>query len=458
MQRVARVVVPLVLLAACRQYNPESCENPSNAGMPPCGMPDGPPVDPSCKDDSGCSTTPDLPVCKITDNVGMCVQCTPDKRATCSGTMPICTNNRCVPCTRHSDCTDSDVCKLDGSCALETEVAYVDGTTGKDQMVCSKAMPCTRIEAAVMTGRAIVKVSGTVTERTTLDSKNVLILGDPGARLTPLADAVALEVKGTSQVQIFDLEISHPPGAPAREGVTVVDPADLRMTRVSVVNNTADGVRVSGGKLACTRCTIAQNTLVGINATGGTILISQSTIQKNQDGGIAVNGMDTGFQIVGNVIFNNGTTTSGTGGINVPQVRGVPANRIDFNSISRNDAASVLAPGVHCVSITSPLTARYNIIWDNGKSPAFRDQVNVSGCDHKFSDVGPLPTSLGTMNVNTDPLFVDELAGDLRLRKPVNMTLYVTPSADDVAGPAARDIDDEQRSIATEMGADHVMR
>ncbi|HZJ63051.1 MAG TPA: right-handed parallel beta-helix repeat-containing protein [Kofleriaceae bacterium] len=468
MQRLARVVVLLVLLAACRQFNPESCENPSNAGIPPCGMPDGPPVDTSCKDDMGCSATPDLPVCKIADAVGTCVQCTPEKHAKCSGTMPICTDNRCAPCTRHGDCTDSNVCKPDGSCALESDVAYVDGTAGKDQMVCSKSMPCTKIASAVMTGRAIVKVSGTVTEPTSLDNKSAVILGDLGATLAPLADAVALEVRGTSRIEIFDLSISHPPGAAAREGVTVQDTAELRMTRVGVVNNPADGIRISGGKLTCTRCTIAQNTLLGIDATGGTIAISQSTIQNNLDGGIAVSGMDTGFQIVGNVIFHNGkpdmmmNTTiipgSGTGGINVPQVRGLATNRIDFNSISRNDARPLFAPGVQCISSPTPLTARYNIIWDNGTSPAFRDQVNATGCDHKFSDIGPLPTSYGMMNVNTDPLFMDELAGDLHLMKPVNVMLFANPSASDIAGPAARDIEDELRSVATEMGADHVAR
>lgn len=457
MQRLARVVVPLVLLASCREYNPASCENPSNAGMPPCGMPDAPPVDLSCKDDTGCATTPDLPVCTITDSIGMCVQCTPEKRAKCMTTTPICTNNRCVACTRHSDCPESNVCKLDGSCAVETEVAYVDGTTGKDQMVCSKAMPCTKIENAVMTGKPIVKVSGTVTERTTLDSKTVMILGDPGARLTPMADTVALDVRGTSRVQIFDLEISHMAAAPAREGVTVQDSADLRMTRVSLINNTADGARISGGHLTCTRCVVAQNANRGINAQAGILTISQSNIQNNLGGGILI-GLDASFQIVGNVIFHNGLPTTATGGINVPQVTGTSANRLDFNSISRNDAVPQIAPGIHCISIGLQLTARYNIVWDNGPSPAFRDQVNAGGCDHASSDLGPLPAAFGTTNVNVDPVFRDELTGDLRLRAPISTMLYANPSADEIAGPAARDIDDEMRGVATEMGADHVSR
>jgi len=149
---------------------------------------------------------------------------------------------------------------------------------------------------------------------------------------------------------------------------------------------------------------------------------------------------------------------SGTGGINVPQVRGLATNRIDFNSISRNDARPLFAPGVQCISSPTSLTARYNIIWDNGTSPAFRDQVNAAGCDHKLSDIGPLPASYGMMNVNTDPLFMDELAGDLHLMKPVNAMLFANPTASEIEGPAARDIEDELRTVRTEMGADHVAR
>jgi hypothetical protein len=206
MQRLALVAVPLIVavltiaLVGCREFNPQSCENSANAETPPCGMPpDGPPpIDSSCKDDSGCSATPDQPVCSLAGDKGVCVQCTPDKRAKCTTTMPICTNNKCAPCTRHSDCVESNVCKPDGSCALEAEVAYVDGG-GTDQMMCSKMTPCTKIERAVMTGRPIVKVSGTVTERTTLDNKNALILAErsPSRSVAPVRSRSSISRSAT---------------------------------------------------------------------------------------------------------------------------------------------------------------------------------------------------------------------------------------------------------------------
>jgi hypothetical protein len=457
MQRLALVVVPVVLLIGCREFNPESCKNPDNANMPPCGMlpVDGPPIDASCMDDTACGGG--TPVCKITPELRECVQCTPEKRAACTDPkMPICTNNKCAPCTQHADCTESKVCKLDGSCADATEVAYVDGTTGTDPADCSKATPCTKIEKAVMTGKAIVKVSGTVTNASRIDNKNATIFADPGAALTPSMDAIALEVAGNSKVQIYDLAISQPANAMAKECVKITETAELELIHVSVSNSKLNGINADGKKFTCTRCTIELNSNLGINATKGTIVISQSTIKKNLDGGIAVNGMDTEFQIVGNVIFDNGGDTSGTGGINVVQVKGVATNRIDFNSISRNEAGNFIAPGVKCLSTLMPLTARYNIIYDNGPSPSFGEQVSATGCDHKLSDIGP--TAFGTMNVNTPPGFMDEQNGDLRLRKPLETQLFVNASTAELTGLAARDIENELRTTDTVMGADHVSR
>jgi hypothetical protein len=231
--------------------------------------------------------------------------------------------------------------------------------------------------------------------------------------------------------------------------------ADLRMTRVSLINNTADGARVTGGRLTCTRCTIAQNTNRGINAFAGAITISQSAIVNNLGGGILI-GSDAGFQIVGNVFFNNGTPASTTGAINIPQVMGSSANRLDFNSISRNNATAQVAPGVACVSLVTQLTARYNIIWDNGTPPVFQDQINSGGCEHALSVIGPVPAAFGT-NINTDPGFTDELAGDLHLKQS-DVRLHVNVSAGELAGPAARDIDDEPRGMPADMGADQVSR
>ena len=429
--------------------------NPSNADHQTCEMmPEATPIDVSCKDDTGCSATPDQPVCKITGNAGVCVECTAEKASKCTDQRLVCTNDRCATCTRHADCTDSNVCRPEGTCALETEVAYVDGATGVDQDLCSKMMPCKTIEKAATTGR-IVKVSGTVTDPTTLNNRNAVILADPGAKLEPSMDAVALEIRGTSKVQIYDLVISHPTDAMPNEGV-VVDgrDAELQLTRVSVSNHKSDGAKVVAGRLTCTRCTIAQNTGLGINALDGKVTITQSTIQKNPGGGILIATNVDEFQIVGNVIFNNGSAAATTGGIRVSDVTGTSANRIDFNSLSRNEALTGVAPGIDCESLGLQLTARYNIIWNNGPTPVFATQVNAAGCDHASSDIGP---EVFGSNVTIEPGFIDENGGNLHLMRSQGQ-LTVNPGSSDLTGLAARDIDDQPRSAPTDMGADHVAR
>lgn len=147
--------------------------------------------------------TPDSPVCKITDGLGSCVQCTLDKHDRCKNPLPICgTDNKCIGCKVHGDC-GSNVCNPDGSCAMESDVAYVDGDMGTDQMTCSKMMPCTQIDKAVMTKRPIVKIAGTVKQSARLD-KSVTILAEPGAALAlPVGDnGVPLEIHGNSNVTI----------------------------------------------------------------------------------------------------------------------------------------------------------------------------------------------------------------------------------------------------------------
>jgi Right handed beta helix region len=448
MQRLALVVVSLVVVAGCHQDNPESCELPSNAGNGVCPGIDAAidtPTPPECTVSNECMA-PDKGVCDTALNGGTCVQCTAASAMACKGKTPACINDVCAPCTRHADCTDSKVCMPDGACANENDVAYLDGG-GTDQMMCTKAMPCTKIEKAAM-AKSILKITGTLTERATLNGRDVVILADPKAKLTPMQDGAALEVRD-GKVQIYDLEISHMPSGNAKEGIFVNDDqAEVELTRVSIINNTADGARVNAGHLTCTRCTIAQNTLRGINLSAGEVTISRSVIQGNAGGGILI-GQNGIFQIVANFIFGNGSSGSLTGGINGPALDGNSANRIDFNSISHNNASGIA--GIQCSS-GMQLTAKYNIIWKNGSL----DQVNAGGCQHISSDIGPLPSSPTASNFNSDPRFQDEANGDLHLMSDSPVRRLVQPQAPDVTGIAASDFDGDTRMSVPmlDLGAD----
>jgi hypothetical protein len=442
MQRLALVVVSLIVIAGCHQDNPASCELPSNAGNGVCpgvdAAIDTPPPPPECTMNSECAN-PDKAVCDTVLNGGTCVQCTAMTATACKAETPACINDVCAPCIRHADCVASNVCMPDGKCADEKNVAYLDGG-GKDQMMCTRAMPCTKIDKAAM-AKSILKISGTLTERATLDGLNVVILADPGAKLTPTQDGAALELR-QGKVQIYDLEIS----GSLKEGIFVNDDqAEVELTRVSLLSNTTDGARVNAGHLTCTRSTIARNTLRGINLAAGEVTISRSVIRDNTGGGllIGVNGI---FQIVANFIFGNGSAGSLTGGINAPALDGNDTNRIDFNSISHNNASGVA--GIQCNSGMA-LTAKYNILWKNGAV----DQI-AGNCAHISSDIGLLPASPTATNFNMDPGFQNEANGDLHLKPDSPVRMLVQGA--DVSGIAASDFDGDVRTSLrmVDIGAD----
>jgi hypothetical protein len=346
----------------------------------------------------------------------------------------------------------------DGSCALSSEVAYVNGTTGVDGAPCTQAMPCTRIEEGVAR-KPIVKVSGTVKDRCSLNGATAIILADPGAKLTPqISDnGIGLEVKNASHIQVYDLEISHANGGGiSGPGVALADTSELQLTRVTLNDNAGDGAIITGGHLTCTLCMIARNKLHGMSSAG-TLTVTQSTIMDNINGGILINNMDAVFQIVGNIFFRNGQPDKLTGGVNI-QVNGSDVNRLDFNSFSQNSAASALGQGIHCISSATQLTASNNIVWDNGKPIQGSAQVNVGGCAHAYSDIGPLAFTSGTSNMSIDPGFSNEAFGDLHLTKDSMVRGKANPGLIP-SGLAAKDIDGDARPTATpaDMGADQYL-
>src|SRR3954469_24351168 len=210
MSRLAFLMVLSAAFAGCdslKSDNPESCDIASNVGHPGC--PDAPPgIGGPCHDNTTC-TLDGFPICDTAKGGGTCVACTAADSHQCTGTTPICSSEeQCARCTKHNDCAESNVCLSDGSCALSTMVAYVDGDHGVDNAICDKAHPCTRIEKAAAVA-SIVKVTGTVTGRCTLGSETVRIFADPFAKLVSMesGDAATLEVRGNANVEIHDLQI-----------------------------------------------------------------------------------------------------------------------------------------------------------------------------------------------------------------------------------------------------------
>ncbi len=320
---------------ACEVRNPHYC-----AGAPDNNCANLEDAGKACTSSDQCSA-PNA-VCDVAGSK-TCVQClAPDQTSACTGTTPTCSDDHaCRACTAHSECATSNVCLPDGSCAAENQVAYVSAG-GTDNANCAKATPCTKVTKALATNRSHVKFTGTIDEGgiVAIDNQNVSLHADPNAKLVRTSNGVILEVKGTSKVAIYDLEISGASGAGAGISMPTGNTAQLELRRTKVLNN-------AGG---------------GISASGGTLAVSQSTLSGNQGGGIsmATAGVVT---LTNNFIHHNGnTTTASFGGLSL---RPMGASKIEFNTIVDNQAnlGAASAGGVFCD--TGGFVAPNNIIFRN---------------------------------------------------------------------------------------------
>ncbi|MBA3540132.1 MAG: right-handed parallel beta-helix repeat-containing protein, partial [Deltaproteobacteria bacterium] len=189
----------------------------------------------------------------------------------------------------------------DGSCAAETDVAYV--TVAGTGTTCTKVAPCGTLDNGIKANKSVVKIaSGLIKDNKTtpIDAKAVTILADLGAKLDRDGDGAILNVSSSgADVKIYDLEITGASGVAGANGI------DLSP---------------NGGmpKMTLTRVKVYGNQGVGISASGGFLTVSQSTISSNVGGGIYVGGSGATFNITNNFIFRNGDQDNGVyGGINI---------------------------------------------------------------------------------------------------------------------------------------------
>jgi hypothetical protein len=334
----------------------------------------------ACAMDTQCPSA--TPICDIGPE-RVCVQCTPTKRDECKGTTPACgSEHTCQACVTHADCLGAS-CLPDGSCGDDRVVAYV--APDKVGTSCTFSTPCAKISDALKTGRTYVRISGTIDEAVTLDSRDVTFLADPGAVLTRTNNGILLEVKGTSKVAIYDLELT---GASGSTGVGISLPtgntASLKLVHAKVTNNQA-GALIS---------------------FGGTVSIFRSIIANNNGGGVALM-TNQPFAIVGNVFYNNGDVGTIIGGLSVSASANA-ANRLELNSFTKNDIQGNNGAAISCN--VSGLTGRSNILFDNGPANQF-----AGTCAHSSSIVSPGALPAGDTNTAADPLFLDGAAGNLHI-------------------------------------------
>lgn len=364
-----------------------SCTVPNPDYRPPGG----------CLSSAECSAPQG--VCKL--DISMCVQCTTDDSSACGVLTPICgTDNSCRGCTFHRECA-SNVCRPDGSCSDGNDVAFV--AQGGSGSACTQLAPCSSLSTALGIGKPYIKMTGSIADRLTIDSRNVTILADPGARLTGNTPGTIIKVFGSSQVAIFDLEITGgiSSQSPRRElgfGIALQpgNTATLSVDRVTLIKNydgihseagtvniarstfDGDGVSASGsgtlnvsestfldndvgimtenytGSVSITRTTFSGNDS-GVDLQGGTISLSRSTISSCFENGIVIRSGTLGFHIVNNFVVGNRG-----GGIYVSAAGN--GSKIEFNTIVDNQADGNAA-GIHC---NGKVDSPNNLIFRNG--------------------------------------------------------------------------------------------
>ena len=211
-----RIALLIVLLAACSKSNPNYCEgHPDNNCM----------VDADVNAPQGCQANDDCtnaakPLCDVGAKV--CVACLDGDIGACSGATPVCTSEHtCAACAAHTDC-DSRACLPDGSCAMESQVAYVAASgTGN---ACTKMAPCPLVKDALGKNTLYIKIAAEGAAKdsstVTIDGKTVTILADPGATLDRDGDGPILEVRSANaDVRPATLSPASLPSAPINSSV-----------------------------------------------------------------------------------------------------------------------------------------------------------------------------------------------------------------------------------------------
>lgn len=422
MNRLTMFGALCIAAVGCQKTQPNYCATaPNHNCMDLDAAIDGPTA---CTSDQQCSGA--TGVCDVSGSK-VCVQCTTAEAQACTGMTPTCgSDDKCRACSVHADCA-SNACLPDGSCGTDTNVAYVDATGSASNTTCTKAAPCSTIAKALATTKAFVKIHGTVDEQVSINNQNLTVLADPGAKLTSTSNGILLEVKGTSQVSVLDLEIA---GASGNNGYGVSMPT----------GNTAT--------LSISRAKIDTNSAGGVSCSAGALTIARTEISGNAGGGVSLS--STSFDLENNFIVQNGGPTSLIGGINLATVSGSGSHRLDFNTIAANAGTSTVNSGVNCGTVGAPIVFSDNVIYENTVSGGGKQIGGSTNCSTTYSDVGP-DAATGSGNINMDPMFVNAAQG--------NFHITSASPAKDTADPAATlaiDIDGDTRpqGPARDMGAD----
>lgn len=298
-------------------------------------------------------------------SAGSCVECRTG--SDCAEIEPVCSpTGACTGCTDHAQCP-SGICTLDGSCGLESAIAYVD-LVGSPTTDCTKAAPCSTLEHALglQPARQYILLSTGRYARTgpltIMDSRWIVGGGTPRPTLDRDDDGPIILAQGSVKLTLEGLELSGATG-PVTNGILMTGSGiycrpgggapSLVLRDVLVRNNAYAGIQSLNCTFSILRSAFTQNQ-TGVFLQDSNATIDASTFSNNETGA----NLDSGL-----FVFTNNMVTRNTyAGLQLYSV--TTGNKVEFNSIVDNALAGSFGAGFDC-NLMTPTTFPNNIIARN---------------------------------------------------------------------------------------------
>lgn len=305
-------------------------------------------------------------------------------------------------CATQADCPAS-VCLPTTLCADASQVAWLS-RTGVALAPCTMQAPCNRLGDALNTNKPYIRVSGIITNTTSI-TQDVTMFGEPGAGFSN-----ALQIT-SGTVGLYALDVSN-------SGTCIQ----------------------SSGTLTAEHITVHDCTNIGI-LSNGPLTLDGSTITTCRSAGVVVaNGT---FVITNNFITRNGLAMTSTGGLTIQAPTASPGSRIDFNTIAENNIKSSANAGGGIYCNLAGFTGVGNVVVHNTvNGSANIAYANVGGQCAWMTSVVQASEALGFVSTSTN-----------------NFHITATSALRDMPGVAtgpATDVDGESRPYgpAYDLGAD----
>lgn len=339
---------------------------------------------------------------------GACAQCRSGSNGDCSGTTPVCDAGACRACRAHSECA-AGVCKSDGRCASESEIAYVE-PSASDTADCSRATKCS-LTHGISIGRPFVLLAtGTYTLNAdfTLQGTISLVGGSMvKPELTRSTAGPTVKIGPGSDVTLDNVRLRGATGGsvPTASGLycinTPIGARHVRLIDFDSTQNQYDGVYAQACAIDALRSTFTNNAFTGVDLTDSNGTFDRCLASGNGNKG---SNLDTGlFMIRNNFVYRNGDA-----GIVVYGNTGTVA---EFNTVIDNAGG-----GMQCTS--SGLSFPNNLVVRNGAG-------NTGGCTFPGSIIAADTTGLSFKSADAAPYDYHITAGSIAIDQATISTVMI---------------------------------